>query len=253
MKRNILYSLIIILTFLLALYGDNLILKFYKINLDTAGEKLIWSYGWWIIPVILITGLLFGFKNIIKELGLNRRILQAFILAAFCVSPMFISSALTGTLNEELSLTDKLNRIVFSGFFEEVLFRAFLFGLLFQRLQWGFIPASILGALVFGLGHLYQGSSFSESLGIFTVTFLGGLWFAWLFIEWKANLWVPVFFHMFMNLSWVIFDVDETALGGTYSNLFRIITIALSIIITIYYNKKNDKFRITDKNFFVNK
>ncbi len=41
-----------------------------------------------------------------------------------------------------------------------------------------------------------------------------------------------------MNLSWILFKVSENALGGFYTNSFRIITIALSIIITIYYHKK---------------
>ena len=81
---------------------------------------------------------------------------------------------------------------------------------------------------------------------------MGAGWFAWLFIEWKENLWIPIFLHIFMNLSWVLFEVDNNALGGYVTNIFRIITIALTVIITIIYNKRKDKFSINRKNLITN-
>jgi len=55
-----------------------------------------------------------------------------------------------------------------------------------------------------------------------------------------------------MNLSWVLFDVSSNALGGIYTNLFRAITIALTIIITIRYHKKRG-LKINRLNLIVNK
>jgi hypothetical protein len=57
-----------------------------------------------------------------------------------------------------------------------------------------------------------------------------------------------------MNLSWVLFEVSPTALGGGTSNLFRGMTIALSIILTIQYRRKIRKEKLTLKksNLFKN-
>ncbi|HDR04340.1 MAG TPA: CPBP family intramembrane metalloprotease [Candidatus Marinimicrobia bacterium] len=124
------------------------------------------------------------------------------------------------------------------GFMEEFLFRGFLFGLLFLKLGWCFIPAALIGALIFGLGHVYQGNAFMETLGIFFITAMGAVWFAWLYIEWNENLWIPVFLHIVMNLSWLLFDIGENALGDLAANLFRTITITLTIVITIYWHRE---------------
>ena len=136
---------------------------------------------------------------------------------------------------------------------EEFLFRGFLFGVLFRKIGWGFIPASVLGAIIFALGHLYQGSGTNELIGIFLITFIGSAWFAWLFIEWRENLWIPIFLHVFMNLSWTLFNVSDNALGDIYTNIFRIITIILTVVATILYNNRKDKYRVNGKNLFLNK
>ena len=41
-----------------------------------------------------------------------------------------------------------------------------------------------------------------------------------------------------MNVSWVLFDVSENAPGGTYANIFRAISIALTVFYTIRMNRK---------------
>ncbi|RMG83698.1 MAG: CPBP family intramembrane metalloprotease [Bacteroidetes bacterium] len=211
----------------------------------------MYFYAWWIIPVFITVGFLYGFKNILKELCIDKNILQGFVFSIAVVSPMIISSAIIGHIDNPINLTSLLHKTLFAGFMEEVLFRGFLFGLLFRKNGWGFIPASALGAFIFAINHLYQGSTAGQLTGIFFVTFIGSGWFAWLFIEWKENLWIPVFLHIFMNLSWTLFNMRETALGGTYTNIFRLITIALSVIITIIHNKRKDCFRINKNNLIV--
>lgn len=146
---------------------------------------------------------------------------------------MLISSALAGKIPPDLTAFRLVQASLLAGFMEELLFRGFLFGLLFRFCGWGFIPSSLAGALVFGLGHIYQGASLPESAGVFLVTAMGAVWFAWLYIEWENNLWVPIFLHILMNLSWTLFDMSGNALGGLFANLFRIITIALTIILTL--------------------
>ena len=184
--------------------------------------------------------------------GLNNGFLFGLIFSLGAVSPMLISSAFEGSINDNLDILNLLKNTLFAGFMEEFLFRGFLFGLLFYYLGWGFIPASLVGAFVFGIGHLYQGESLAETIGVFSVTAIGAVWFSWLYVEWNKNLWIPVFLHVFMNLSWILFDVSSNALGGMYSNLFRAITIALTIIITIKYSKKHG-LNVNKRNLFVNR
>ena len=121
---------------------------------------------------------------------------------------------------------------------EEVLYRALLFGQLFRHARWGFVFAGLASAVFFGAGHLYQGSSWGSLAGIFLVTFMGGMWFSWLYVEYGYNLWVPMSYHFFMNLSWAVFEAGGNALGGVGPNIFRIATIALSIWLTIRHKRR---------------
>jgi len=86
--------------------------------------------------------------------------------------------------------------------------------------------------------HLYQSDELSTLVGVFLTTLLGGILFAWLYVEWDNNLWVPIFLHLFMNLFWEMFSVSDNAFGGAYSNIFRLITIALVIALTVLYKRK---------------
>ncbi len=250
-KKTIIYSAIVILTFLIAFYGRRILSDYYTIFIFSDYLRISYSYLWWILPTALITGLLFGFNKILENIGIQKGFTIGLVFSIIAVLPMLISSALIGQIGADLKMSGLIHQTFFAGFMEEYLFRGFLFGILFRKLGWGFIPASIFGALIFGLGHIYQGSTFLETTGVFFVTSLGAIWFAWLYIEWNNNLWVPIFLHILMNLSWGLFEVSSNALGGFYTNLFRIITIILAIIITIKYNKNNE-LRINKKNLIVN-
>lgn len=252
-KNKFLQSVLIILVFLFAVYGKRNLGKYFDVTFDSPLIKLLYSYAWWIIPICIAIGLLYGFKNIIKELCLDKNIFIGFAFSLILVSPMLISSAVIGKIDTDLDVTSLLHKTLFAGFMEEVLFRGFLFGILFRKIGWGFIPASILGAFIFAIGHLYQGDGANQLIGVFLVTFIGSAWFAWLFIEWKENLWIPVFLHVFMNLSWTLFNVSDNALGGIYTNIFRIITITLTVVATILYNNRRDKYRVNGKNLLINK
>ena len=237
-RKSIIGSITVILTFLVAYYGKQILSAHYTISISSDYLKIAYAYLWWIVPTVLVTGLLYGFKKISDNIGLQKGFVIGLIFSFVTVLPMLISSALLGEISSDLKMLGLMQKTLFAGFMEEYLFRGFLFGILFRKLGWGFIPASILGAFIFGLGHIYQGSTFLETMGVFFVTSLGAIWFAWLYIEWNNNLWVPIFLHILMNLSWGLFEVSSNALGGFSTNLFRIITIALTIILTIRYNKK---------------
>ena len=167
---------------------------------------------------------------------------------------MYIGFSIVFNFNSEISLNTFLISVVSAGFFEELFFRGFLFGLLFKKTKLGFILSVLFGSIYFGFLHLYQSTELAELLGIFLVTFLGSILFAWVYAEWNFNIWVPIFLHMLMNLSWELFSVSDNAFGGMYSNVFRLLTVAFIIVLTVYYKKKKGKkLEITKKTLWLQK
>lgn len=189
-------------------------------------------------PVILGASIINEFKRCQTTLGLNRSIGKGILFPLICTLPMFIGFALCFSFNRNLTSEEILIGGVAAAFFEEFLFRGFLFGQLFRFTKLGFIPAILLGAVLFASMHLYQSREVDVLIGIFVTTFLGAVLFAWLFVEWNLNLWISIFLHFFMNLAWMLFDVSDNALGGITANSFRILTIALAIILTLVYKRK---------------
>src|SRR5690606_32665538 len=159
-----------------------------------------------------------------------------------------IGYAIVFDISTELSVNTILIGVIAAGFFEELFFRGFLFGQLFRNTTLGFLPSVLFGALFFGSLHLYQSTDVMELTGIFLITFLGGILFAWVYAEWNYSLWVPIFLHMLMNFAWELFSVSSNALGDVYANVFRVLTIALIIILTILYKKGKKMPLAIDKN-----
>ncbi|WP_338814192.1 CPBP family intramembrane glutamic endopeptidase [Bernardetia sp. Wsw4-3y2] len=247
-------SFFIILIFVIANYGRAFITKLPEFsieNIDELWQRLFYVYGWEIGIVLIVCSIWFG-KKLTNELGLNKGFLKGFGIAFLCTLPMVIGYFLIGNfIPQNFTFSKLLSSSVLPAFSEELLFRAFLFGLLFRRLEWGFIPAAFASAFIFGFGHLWQGNNFLDTLGVMAVTSMGGLWFAWLFAEWNYNLWLVIFLHLLMNWYWGIFEItNNNALGGIDSNIFRFITIIVSIVWTIRIAKKRNHFEVNKKRLF---
>ena len=191
------------------------------------------------IPIFLGTYLINSNYKIFNNLGLSKNILPGLILATLFALPMFIGGLISYKFNTEISIPNLIAGTIFAGLFEELYFRGFLFGQIFRNTGLGFFPSIIFGAIVFAAAHFYQSQDFSTMTGIFITTFLGAVFFAWLFVEWDYNLWVPIFLHTFMNLSWLLFNVSDNAFGNLKSNLYRGLTIATAIILTILHKRKH--------------
>ena len=190
------------------------------------------------LPIILGASVINEFKRCKVTLGLNRSIAKGILFPFLCTLPMYIGFACCFSFNEDLTTDEILITGVAAAFFEEFIFRGFLFGQLFRFTKLGFIPAVLLGAFLFAIMHLYQSKDPLILIGVFSTTFMGAILFAWLFAEWNYNLWVPIFLHFFMNLAWMLFSVSDNAFGGFYANIFRILTIALAITLTLVYKRK---------------
>jgi len=257
-KNSIKTLLIIVLSFGIYYFLDDIYFKsirqwIFELT-NNLGLSHIITYTISGIPLFMGTYVISRKSIFLESLGLNKSIFKGFLFALICTLPMYIGFALIFDFNPEISLNAFLISVISAGFFEELFFRGFLFGLLFRKTKLGFIPAVFFGALYFGLLHLYQSTELTELLGIFLITFLGGILFAWVYTEWNYNIWIPIFLHMLMNLSWELFNVSDNALGGIYSNVFRLLTVALIIILTVLYKKKiGIKLVINKKNLLINK
>lgn len=258
MKNSIKALLIVIVAFGTYFILDDLFFKSLRKWIFELTNQLGISH----ILTYLISGiplfigvLIIGRKtDFFQNLGLDTSITKGFLFALICTIPMYIGFSIIFDFNSELSLNTFLISIISAGFFEELFFRGFLFGLLFKKAKLGFILSVLFGSIYFGLLHLYQSTEFAELLGIFLVTFLGSILFSWVYAEWNFNIWVPIFLHILMNLSWELFSVSDNAFGGIYSNIFRLITVALIIALTLFYKKKKgEKLVVTKKTLWLQK
>lgn len=192
------------------------------------------------LATLILTIVVIKPKELFSFLGLSGNIFKGFGIAVLCVLPLYLVFPLFGNLNTELTFYEIYERCILAGFKEELVFRALMFGLLFRYAKTGFFWAVILPALYFGSVHLYQGDDLLSALAAFGVTFIGALYFSWMYAEWNFNIWIPVGLHMLMNGAWHIFTMEgtEVAAGGLISNIVRIISIALAVVITVYHHRK---------------
>ncbi|MBS9773534.1 MAG: CPBP family intramembrane metalloprotease [Tenacibaculum sp.] len=242
MSKTLKILLIVFISFIMHYLFDDFyfkeIRKFLDEKIEFIGISHILTYLIVGIPIFLGTILIGKPKNILLNLGLNKSILKGVIISLIFTMPMLVGFSIFFNLNSKITFNNILIGAISAGFFEELYFRGFLFGLIFRKTKIGFIPSIIIGTVIFAMGHLYQSQELVELIGIFMTTFAGGILFAWVFCEWSYNLWVSIFLHLFMNLFWIIFAVSDNALGGTYANLFRFITIIIVVYFTIVYKKK---------------
>jgi len=175
-----------------------------------------------IILVLAILLIVLKPKEIWSFLGLNSDFLKGFLVAVISVLPLYVVFPLIGSINQDISVSILIRRSVLPGFFEEFLCRAFMFGLFFRYAKVGFFWAALLPAILFGFAHIYQGYDFVSSLSAFGVTFLGAVYFSWMYVAWNFNLYVPIGLHLLMNAAWGIFNVTgtEVAAGGFNFGIF---------------------------------
>lgn len=195
------------------------------------------------LPIFIVLLLLHKPKDFFSQLGLDGNILTGMIFALISTLPLFIAFPIIGKFNNELTFEHFLRTDALAALFEEVIFRGFIFGQFFRYSKIGFAWAVLIPALLFGSLHLYQGNDLMSSLMAFGVTFIGGIYFSWIYWKWNFNLWCPIGLHFFMNLSWILFTVEgnTVAEGSVISNVFRIISIVVAIVITIVYSRRFKK------------
>lgn len=244
MKKRLLISLVILLVaslnytlkYLLAyiVFGVE---KYSKIPADTR-NILIQSLVF-LISIITTWALCsFSMRKAARALGLNKPVLQTMLWALLCTSPMLLGGIITLGPNNSITIKDILFTSVWAGVFEELVFRAFITGLLVRIAGWHIIPAIFISSLLFGWGHIYQADNATQAITIFLITGSAGIGFAVFYKLWNWNIWFPMFMHIFMNLAFVFTNMGNTVLLNNQGNMYRIITIVTAIILTIALMRK---------------
>ncbi|MBC6980215.1 CPBP family intramembrane glutamic endopeptidase [Caulobacter sp. 17J80-11] len=192
------------------------------------------GYGLYLALPLALAAALFGPRAAPGALGLNGSVLAGIAVGVAGTAVMLAGFALTAPYTPpEDPFNILMRRALLPGIAEEILYRALLFGFLFRFARWGFLPAALVGAAFFGAAHLYQGDTPTAALEAFLMTGLGAVWFAWLYAEWRFNLWVPIAFHVLMNGMWELFTFDEAAFSSATANALRLAVIVVSVVITV--------------------
>ncbi len=213
--------------------------------------RAVLGYALPILAVLALAAALFGPPRAWSALGLDRSILTGLGVGLLGTSILLVGFLATAKFAPpDRLLYVALRGSVLPGVAEEILFRAFVFGFLFRFARCGFLPAALVGAVVFGAGHLYQGNGLAESAAVFAITALGALWFSWLYVEWGFNIWVPAAFHVLMNLYWELFAISDTALGSVSANVLRLAVIVLSIVLTVIAARRRGGRTVRGKAWF---
>ena len=220
--------------FVVALAGDNPSILRHTVR------ALLHYPGPYILLPAFVTAFIVSRENLLHVWGFNKMPWRGLGFALLCTLPLPLVYIFAYPISDISTLFVRmLNSAVLPGIAEEVLFRCFLFGLLFRVAKWGFLPAALLGAVIFGSGHLYQGYTVLDSLGVFGITAVAALWWSWIYVEWDYNPWVPIGFHAFMNGWFVLFTVSETAMLPLAGEIARVSVVVISIVVTIALKRRN--------------
>ncbi len=253
LRSGVLRSLLLIATALLCVFRPRSYAEAFLSFRPGSIPIIVLSYLF--IFVVVAGSLYFLYRldipGMISEFGLQRGFLKGLVFGLIATLPMTVSSAVLFRFSGNLFSFRNLILIFVGPVTEEILFRGYLFGELFRRERWGFIPAALIASVLFGGGHLYQAHDFAGAAGTFLVTFMGSAWAAWLYVELDGNLWIPIWLHVMMNLSWTVFQTDTTgAIGSSLTNLFRLLTILITVVYTLRYSRKNGR-KINRRNLIV--
>ncbi|NQY37472.1 MAG: CPBP family intramembrane metalloprotease [Alteromonadaceae bacterium] len=203
--------------------------------------RYLFMYG----PLVLVATLLFKEVSVQEILGLKTAGHQRYFLtAAVCCVPMVIGYAFL-SIELNLSWSDIVTGSIYAGVFEEIIFRAALFGALFRYCRLGFIPAALVSSLIFGLGHIYQGHDAVSALMVVSITAIAGAWFSWLYCECGYRIWFPLWMHIFMNAAYTIFGMSGGAVGDLEANIFKASSIILSLVYVNLIIRRGKKREVT--------
>lgn len=244
---NWLKVLVAILFFLIA-YVSLPLTKFIPGYLDYFKEAP--EIFWWIenaarplAPVLVGLALVYGIKpgRWARELGFDRPMISALILAFVITSPLLVAPIVMGA---PLSTDSWVKHLFSAGIWpleEETVFRGYGFGQIYLYSGLGFWPAGILTSLLFGVAHMANaaasGLDLSGQLANAGVVGLSALALAWFYARWNRNIWLVFFVHGFGNLWGNVFQLGDTAVQNPVFLGLLVAALALGVFATLFRRK----------------
>jgi membrane protease YdiL (CAAX protease family) len=176
-----------------------------------------------------------GARGTADELGLARPVVPAFTFAFLATLPLLLGLAyLARRLAPDFAPAEAFYTVVYSSFAEDLVYTGFAVRQLYRRAGWPFWLAVLGVAITFGLGHVEKGRTLAQMAGLFAFTGIGLAVFAWLFIAWGDNLWVPIAMHMLIDFWWALFGAGTNAVaGGVAPMAMTAASVVLAITMTL--------------------
>lgn len=241
-RQNITAACLLILSFAMAKWAGD----YFRPDTAPYWFRFVFPYIIWSVCIFFVMRSLSGStSSMFSNLGLRANPLSSLAISSLITAPMLVGYASVFSLSEEITFGGVFTSSVAPAFFEEAFYRGFLFAGLMRFGKWHFIPAALASAVMFGIGHWFQGSTLVESVMASLFTGIGGVWFAWMLLKASGNLWLPIFVHLQMNLYWYLWDVDDSAIGGQAANIFRMTTIAVSILVLVFISRQRSPSKVT--------
>ena len=155
---RVVYAILILAFYLLGQFGGKYLYPYYShllADLPRAVQSSLWSATYFGFVPMVGALLIFGYKGFWERMGMAKGFWQGLKVAFVMTLPMLLGYAWMAdfTINIEWG-RDFLYGSVAAPFFEEVFFRAFLFGLLYRYAGWGFGRPPYWMALFLGLSIL---------------------------------------------------------------------------------------------------
>jgi len=196
--------------------------------------------GWRLLAVFVGWGIM---RSLLRDqnqptLGLCtgcRRGLKGFALGCACTLPMLC----LGLLGDREDVSSKLiYSTIVAGLSEEIIYRAFAFGLMVQVFRVKLWPAAVVSGVIFALAHLNVASVRAMPIDglVFWLALiaLGGVMYAWIYARSGWNLWIVIALHSAMNLWWGVFDLSSSPLGGWGATLVRVLSVGLAVYFVVF-------------------
>jgi len=191
------------------------------------------------VILILTAWLLLGIKpaQLPQALGLRVPIRSFWIGigAGVLLSLPLLIVGMLGGIKDDLVLRSLPHNTLSPGFFEELFFRAFAFGLLVRLAHWRIWPTAIFTGICFGLAHIHlafvQGMDIPSQIGWVAMLASAGAFYAWIYAAWGFNLYLPITMHTLLDLCWEVFQMGQSPLGGAGP---LVATVLVFLIPTVY-------------------
>lgn len=207
------------------------------------------SHIYMCVPLLFGMWLFYGIRGVPGGLGLKLKPRKKSWLVFIFALPVLVQLILLPASDYQESILELLIWAVTISFFDELAYRGFLFGLLFRKDRRGFVPSAGIYALFKVPELLHSGTPFSQMLGLFSLSLLFGLLYAWLYVEWKYNLWVPIFLHILILFGQGISGPDR--MPGVNPQVLLLLMAFVAVGVTLLYKQiSGERFEIRSGNLW---